>query len=158
MASEIQINPEPARRFETHQPDFNFSASPNIEILLKDTMAIQANKLAEHEGKISGLSAIVSALQSYKGFLQGIILALLALILAGFGLVINLQSSAATRIDKSVDGIAGRLSSLELRVDALPSRVSAELRETSRDLILITRSAADSPSTDSSQKPPPTRR
>jgi hypothetical protein len=137
---------------------FNFQDSPEVAIDLKDSMALQANKLAEHEGKISGLTSIVTSLQSYKGFLQAAIIAVGSLLLVGIVLVYTVGSSNASRIERDVTNMSGRMATLEVKVDALPDRVSASIREVSRDLVLISQGtkppAASNPPTSATPATP----
>ncbi len=148
MKDGIIISPEPGPDFGTKRESFNFSDSLNPAMMLKESMALQANKLAEHEGKIAGLSAVVSSLQSYKGFLQAAILVLFSFCLAGLALMITLQIRADSKTEATsgkFKPIEDRISNVEGKVDALPGRLSREIRETSRDLVLITQSSANTP-------------
>lgn len=135
-----------ATRLSTdHDEKLNASGGNNtFAVNVADTMALQSNKLAEHEGKLAGLTAIVQSLQSYKGFLQAAILAVGSLLFVGIGLVYSVGSANSVRLERGQEGLSSRLSVLEVKVDALPDRVSRELREVSRDLILIRGGDADS--------------
>ena len=123
------------------RPKFNYR-DPLIDlgIAVQGSMANHSQKLAEHEGKISGLSVVVSSLQSYKGFLQAVLFGLLAFVLAGFGLIATLQSKSEQKVEK----ISSRMGTIEDKVDNLPGRISKEIRETSRDLVLISRNSENS--------------
>lgn len=133
------INPQPGYKYS--DPSIDFS------IAVKDSMALQAHKIAEHEGKIAGLTSIVQALQSYKGFLQAAIIAVGALLFAGLAILFNLQLSSGSRTEKGIDGLSTRVSTIETKVDALPVQLSREIREASRDMVLLTRPAASIPPT-----------
>ena len=145
------------QKIGTGREEFNFSDAEAFSINLKDSMALQAGKIAEQEGKIGGLMTIVSSLQSYKGFLQGVLLSIIAVMLVGFGLLINSQARSDDKIDAlsgKATSLEGKISSLEREVDALPARISTELRETSRDLVLISQRASDPPQTERDSRLP----
>ncbi|MDK2756426.1 MAG: hypothetical protein KYX66_06790 [Blastomonas fulva] len=143
MSGDIQISSGSASNYSAERPEFHFQDSQSVAYMLKDSMALQAHKIAEHEGKIAGLSAIVSALQSFKGFLQGILLVLLTFVLGALGLSITLQG----KTDGKVENLSGKMTAVEKKIDALPSDISREIRETSRDMVIITQSAANNRTT-----------
>lgn len=130
---------------ELGQGDYRYR-DPIIDLTVevKDRMATQAHKLSEHEGKIAGLATTVSALISFKGFLQAAIIGVGSLLVAGMALLFVNVNSMDGRTQEKLAGTNERLTSLESKVDtlagkvdALPGRIDETLRTTSRDLVLI---------------------
>lgn len=115
---------------------------------VKSVMEPQAQKIAEHEGKIGGLATAVSALVSFKGFLQAAILGMGALLFAAIVALFTITNSASSRADRGIEELSGKVGTLEAKVDALPGRISDSLRSTSRDLVLISQSARAQPAVD----------
>lgn len=125
-----------------------------VAIHIGDTMTLQAQKLAEHEGKIAGLSGTVGALVTFKGALQALTLGVSALMIGGLGIVFTSTNSASVRSEKGIESLHNRVSMLETKVDGLPGAISTELRATSRDLILITQNARQLPQDEKSRTRP----
>lgn len=128
---------------------FNFNPDvddANYAVNISDTMALQSQALAEHQGKIDGLTTAISAVQNSLNFWQTAGLGLAGLILAAVSIVVVLQFSNAEEIKDvgkqlgRIDRLEVKVDALEVKVDALPGRISDSLRETSRDLVLLTQS------------------
>ena len=124
------------------QPQFRYR-DPVIElgIAVKDGLASQSQKIAEHEGKLAGLATAVAALVSFKGFLQAAIIGVGALLLTGIVILINNQSTSSARADKGIDGLSSRMAVVETKMDGLPGQLSREIREASRDMVILSRSS-----------------
>lgn len=150
--AETNIVQKPIKFSSGARQEYNFQEAPSFTIDVSDSVALHANKIAEHEGKLSGLAATVGALQSYKGFLQAAILTVTGIMLAAIALVFNHQLNASSRIEKAIETTGSRISTVETKmstvetkVDALPDRVSQSIREVSRDLVIISREPARQP-------------
>ncbi|WP_397586653.1 hypothetical protein [Sphingobium fuliginis] len=141
---------------ERNSGGFNFNPdvdASNYAVHIGDTMALQSQALAEHQGRIDGLGTALQAVQSSLNFWQAAGLGLGGLILASVSVVIALQFSNAgdikdlgkkvdaisiEKLDGRIDRMETRIDRVDAKVDALPGRISDSIRESSRDLVLIT--------------------
>ena len=120
---------------------FKFADSAGVKFDVEGSMTLHAQQLGEHEGRIQGLNTALQSVQSSLNFWQAGALGMAGLILAGLAVVVTYQIKAADDIGDQ----GQRFSELERKVDALPDRISESMRSTSRDLVLITQAARQSP-------------
>lgn len=143
----------PADVVEQDEPSFKFADSPDVKFSVEGSMTLQAQQLSVHEGRIQGLNTAVQSVQSSLNFWQTAALGLGGAILALLTVLVTYQMRDSSNHADQDKLLSERITSLEVKVDALPGQISESLRSTSRDLVLITQGARnqkkqDAPSAD----------
>src|SRR5690606_27663806 len=114
---------------ENGAEQFHFSPFGSFKLDVEGSMALQAQKISEHEGRIQGLNTAVEAVRNSLNFWQTAALGLSGLILAALAIVVTYQLSMSDDIKEQ----GQRFTTLDQKVDALPGKISDSIRATSRD-------------------------